>query len=119
MSVFEAFLARRGEIEPLAVLEVLETVREQRPRIGQLALTEQLLSVAEVCEVLERQLESQLPFGAIAVDLGYLTEKELGCLLQLQQQKGPRGAEVLRSRGLLDERRLSQLHALYTTDLGS
>jgi len=119
MGLFEAFLARRGVIDPLAVVEVLEAVCKQRPRIGQLALREQLLSVGEVCDVLDRQLESRLPFGAIAVDLGYLTEGELGGLLQLQQKTSPKGAEVLRSRGLLDASSLSQLEAQYTSDLGS
>ena len=119
MGLFEAFLARRGVIDPLAVVEVLETVCQQRPRIGQLALREQLLSVGEVCDVLDRQLESRLPFGAIAVDLGYLTAGQLGGLLQLQQKTSPKGAEVLRSRGLLDASSLSQLEAQYTSDLGS
>ena len=119
MGLFEAFLARRGVIDPLAVVEVLETVCRQRPRIGQLALREQLLSVGEVCDVLDRQIESRLPFGAIAVDLGYLTEGQLGGLLQLQQKTSPKGAEVLRSRGLLDASSLSQLEAQYTSDLGS
>lgn len=119
MGLFEAFLVRRGVIEPLAAVEALETVCRQRPRIGQLALRERLLSVGEVCDVLERQVQSRLPFGAIAVDLGYLTVGELGGLLQLQQQTGPRGAEVLRSRGLLDDRSLRKLEAQYTSDLGS
>lgn len=119
MGLFEAFLVRRGVIEPLAAVEALETVCQQRPRIGQLALREQLLSVGEVCDVLERQVQSRLPFGAIAVDLGYLTEGELGGLLQLQQKTGPRGAEVLRSRGLLDDKCMLQLEAQYTSDLGS
>lgn len=119
MGSFEAFLVRRGVIEPQAAVEALETVCQQRPRIGQLALRERLLSVGEVCDVLERQVQSRLPFGAIAVDLGYLTEGELGGLLQLQQRSGPRGAEVLRSRGLLDESSMSLLEAQYTSDLGS
>ncbi|HEY6724151.1 MAG TPA: HDOD domain-containing protein [Polyangiaceae bacterium] len=119
MGLFEAFLVRRGVIEPLAAVEVLETVCQQRPRLGQLALRERLLSVGEVCDVLERQVESRLPFGAIAVDLGYLTAGELGGLLQLQQRTGPRGAELLCSRGLLDDGSLRKLEAQYTSDLGS
>lgn len=119
MGLFEAFLVRRGVIDPFAAVEVLETVCQQRPRIGQLALRERLLSVGEVCDVLERQVQSRLPFGAIAVDLGYLTAGELGGLLQLQQRTSPCGTEVLRSRGLLDERSLRKLEAQYTSDLGS
>lgn len=119
MGLFEAFLVRRGVIDPLAAVEALEAVCQQRPRIGQLALRERLLSVGEVCDVLERQVQSRLPFGAIAVDLGYLTAGELGGLLQIQQRTGPRGAEVLRSRGLLDEQSLHQLEAQYSSELGA
>src|SRR5690606_15703492 len=119
MGLVEAFLVRRGVIDPLAAVEALEAVCQQRPRIGQLALRERLLSVGEVCDVLERQVQSRLPFGAIAVDLGYLTAGELGGLLQIQQRTGPRGAEVLRSRGLLDEQSLHQLEAQYSSELGA
>ena len=53
-----AFLARRGAIAPEDVVAALEVVRRERPRIGQLAMQKQLSSVSEVCDVLDRQLDS-------------------------------------------------------------
>lgn len=104
---------------PQDVVEALEVVRQQRPRIGQLALSRSLLSVAEVCDVLDRQVEAKLPFGAIAVDLGYLTEEQLASLLEQQHQSGPASMDVLRRRGLISEQRLSQLHDAYLAELES
>lgn len=117
MGLFEAFLARRGVIEATAMLEVLEAVVRQRTPIGQIALREQLLNVSEVCEVLDHQLRSRLPFGAIAVDLGYLTEAELHGILAVQHKSGPLGVELLRRKGLVDERRLSALLEAYGREL--
>jgi len=117
MGFFEAFLARRGAIAPADVVEALDAARRQRPRIGHLALRRRLLSVSEVCDVLDRQLEVRLPFGVIAVDLGYLTGPQLAGLLDLQRRIGPKSLDVLLGRGLIDDRRLSELHDAYEDEL--
>ena len=117
MGFFEAFLARRGAIAPEDIVEALDAARQERPRIGQLALQRRLLSVSEVCDVLDRQLDVKLPFGAIAVDFGYLTGRQLAGLLELQRRIGPVSSDVLLGRGLIDDSRLSELHEDYEDEL--
>ncbi|MCC7475106.1 MAG: hypothetical protein IT425_06895 [Pirellulales bacterium] len=59
--------------------------RSQRPLIGQLLLKHRKLTVHEVFEVLSEEAISERLFGQIAVDRGFLTAKDVGEMLYLQQ----------------------------------
>jgi hypothetical protein len=79
-----------------------EGIQQKRQSLlGQIAIREQYMSVRQVMDVLRSQAGTALPFGAVAVQLGYLDEPDVGELLALQASTRPKLADILIEHGKL------------------
>lgn len=91
--------------------EAIFECRQQRPRIGELAISNRLLTISEVFRVLEHEATHGGLFGENAVSLGYFTEAQLYELLQQQSDKTPKVWQVLLEKGTLTREQVEQLQA--------
>lgn len=91
--------------------EAIFECRQRRPRIGELAISNRLLTISEVFRVLEREATHGGLFGENAVSLGYLTEAQLYELLQQQSERTPKVWQVLLEKGTLTLEQVEQLQA--------
>ena len=83
--------------------------------LGRVALKHGIIGMSEVFEVLKlqtdriglpRERRDDLLFGDLAVELGYIGERELENLLQLQRKSRPPIGEILLEMGCLTEAQL-------------
>lgn len=91
--------------------EAIFECREQRPRIGELAISNKLLTISEVFRVLEHEATHGGLFGENAVSLGFLTEAQLYELLRQQTDATPIVWEVLLAKNTLSPEQVEQLQA--------
>jgi hypothetical protein len=80
--------------------------RSHRPKIGELAVCEGRMTVAQVFRVLEHEAVSGGPFGEIAVENGLLDLADLYELLQIQAAKTPKLTAILLAQGVLTEQQI-------------
>ncbi len=97
---FAAFLAQRGRVSADLALDTLLRLRNARPMIGDLAIETRKLNTEQLMTVLAR-VDGEKPFGQVAVELGYLTQMDVGELLLLQERRVPPLADALVSGGVL------------------
>lgn len=105
---FGVYLVRRGTITADQYVDACERQIDSRRKLGELALSYQMLSMKQVMGLLEDQLDSPLPFGQLAVQKGYLTDSQLLELLGLQIETCPSIADVLIEQKALTKRKLQQ-----------
>jgi hypothetical protein len=85
--------------------------RKRRPVLGKLALTERILTMAQVFRILEEQAGTNEMFGEIAVRLEFLTEAELAVLLSAQSAMTPPLADVLVDEGIITLNQVAEIRA--------
>ncbi len=100
---FGIHLVRSGKITAPQLVDAMERQLESQVQIGHLAVSRGLMTFDQVREVLLHQAESQLPFGRIAVLLGYLNDRQLADLLLAQSNSEPPLWEVLAAMDVLPE----------------
>ena len=83
--------------------------RKMHPQLGKLAMAEGKLSVAQVFDILGHQAVEGGLFGRIAVSLGFLTEKDLFELLQIQTKLSPSMADALVALEFIGAERMAAL----------
>jgi hypothetical protein len=88
------------------ISEAVQLCRSQRPKIGELAVCEGRMTVAQVFRVLEHEAVHGGPFGEIAVERGLLSQTDLYELLQIQATKTPKLTSILLSKGVLTEQQI-------------
>lgn len=84
---FGKFLVNRKIVDEEAILDALNYQRNETIPIGKVALKEDMLTMKQVLEILNVQsnkTNETKRFGEIAVELGYLKEKDIDYLLELQ-----------------------------------
>jgi hypothetical protein len=86
--------------------EAAQWRRSQRPKIGELAVCEGRMTVAQVFRVLEHEAVHGGPFGEIAVERGLLSETDLYELLQIQATRTPKLTAILLAKGVLTEQQI-------------
>lgn len=79
----------RGMLTASEIQQLGDDVELRTPRIGQLALETGLMTMKAVFHVLQEQTTTQLPFGEIAVSLGYLHLSDVSDLLAEQERRSP------------------------------
>ena len=89
----------------VATVEQLEAAaesrRQERPAIGELALAERKLNMAQVMQILGEQAITGELFGKIAVRLNHLSTADVNALLHLQATLTPDLSDILVSQGVL------------------
>ena len=89
-------------------LSALDRFHQARVPIGRLALQAGLLEMGPLLHVLDEQIEQATRgeprrFGEIAVELGYLSERDVEGLLRRQRRESPRLEEVMLELGVFAE----------------
>ena len=101
--------------EGMATVDELQAAinarRQSRPAIGQLALQQRKLKVAQVFEILQKQAGTNRLFGETAVELGFLEPDDVHELLQLQASRTPPLSDVLERLGVLTPEQAEMLRA--------
>jgi two-component system chemotaxis sensor kinase CheA len=97
---FVTFLVRRGTLTAVQALDVLERHHGGRPTLSRLAIESGRISVQRMFELLAK-LKAGDQFATKAVELGYLTEIDLGSLLLLQERALAPLPEWLVTNGVL------------------
>lgn len=78
------YLLDKGDITKAQLYTVYQVQDSRRARLGVIAVTEKLMTVAQAEEINALQATKDKRFGDLAVERGYITEIQLGYLLSLQ-----------------------------------
>lgn len=120
---FGQFLITRGLLTETDLVEATDIQQKRQSLLGQVAIREQYMTVRQVMDVLRSQAGTGLPFGAVAVQLGYLDEPDVEELLALQANTRPKLADILIEQGKLTVEAylatLDEYHATSPQDDGS
>ena len=99
---FGIYLVRRGLITPSEFVDVVERQLASRPPLGALAIETHKLSMHQLFEVLEAQADAPRPIGALAVELGFLQPGDVAYLLGLQSERSISIQDLVVEMGFLD-----------------
>lgn len=100
--MFLVQLVQQGVVTPQQAIDALAAQVAAHRKLGQLALERRMLSAGDVMLILRVQSEEGGLFGAIAVELGLMTDEGVGELLRAQRSLIPPLDVVLVQRGILD-----------------
>ena len=105
---FEIYLVRAGIVSAEQFVDALDLQQRSRPVFGRLALETRKLTVHQVAEVLQRQCDVDKPFGETAVDLGFLTRRQVTYLLKTQKKRTPALIDCLVRMDAVEEELLEE-----------
>ncbi|MFK7991708.1 MAG: hypothetical protein AB8I08_37170 [Sandaracinaceae bacterium] len=92
----------RGLVSADDIVDVTDIQAQVTPKIGKVALWTGALSMAQVWQVLAHQVDHGGLFGAVAVELGLLTEDQRDHLVAEQLERRPGISDLLIERGYCD-----------------
>ena len=84
---FVRFLLSRGEISEEMADQIGRWPLRHREPIGMIAVDHGLIIGQQIDEILDRQRESKLKFGELAVEMGFLTPDKVRTLLHIQHSR--------------------------------
>ncbi len=93
--LFGSFLIQTHNIDTAIILEALEIQQKQTIPIGRLAMDLRYMSVRQVMDTLFAQGDSKKRFGQLAIELGFITEDNLLALLKSQKNERPELGDIL------------------------
>ena len=76
------FLIDQGEVDASHVREALQRMEDANPTLGELAIKHGYMTQRGAAQVSAAQRNEDLPFGDMAVKMGFLTSEELIDVLQ-------------------------------------
>ena len=106
---FSRWLIAQGVLDIPRVGRALIDFQQDRLRLGEIALRQELLTPQQIELILDEQLETQDRFGTIAVRRGFLSEDQLIGLLILQQEDPLQAAEQFLCKEVLGQQHLQAL----------
>lgn len=112
------FLVERGVLNAQQALDALNRHLAERPLLSRLAIETGRISVERAFKILETLKEGD-QFAAKAVELGDLTEVDLGQLLLLQERRTPPLHEWLVTSGVLAPAKLDAELLAFRTNAGT
>lgn len=83
-NIFGDYLIRKGAISESQFFSVKEEQAKTRVKLGLIAVSEKMITEKQADEINRKQAVMDKRFGDIAVELGYLTNEQVGRLLSLQ-----------------------------------
>jgi hypothetical protein len=90
-----------GYVSAELVEEARSIKMQQCPKIGQLAMQMNLLSIRQVFDILRQQVNSNQRFGELAIRMGFIDDDQLTELLEIQKQATPALSDVLVAIGAM------------------
>lgn len=106
---FGQFLLNKGHLSAEELLAVLNETDRTHVKVGTMAISDRLLTPAQVEEIHGIQAREDKRFGQIAIEQGYLTADQLDGLLASQKNEHHQMAQVLFDRGLFNLEELDQI----------
>lgn len=103
------FVLAKGWASIAQITTAVLVGRAQRPKIGELAIREEKLTMAQVFRILEQEATHGGLFGENAIEMGLLSKPDLYELLLLQAQKTPRLTATLLAQGILNEQQVESI----------
>jgi len=100
--LFASFLIDAHNIDTDIILEALEIQKKQIIPIGRLAMDLRYMSVRQVMDTLFTQGDSKKLFGEIAVELGFMTSEDLSKLLHSQENELIGLGDILIKMNIID-----------------
>lgn len=116
---FSRWLVRHEVFNIPTLSKVLVNCQPQRERIGFLAQQENFLNLKQVDQIMVEQERTGRRFGAVAVELGLLTDEQLAHLLALQREDPQMLARRLVADRLLDSQRANTLLEQFQAEIGT
>ena len=111
---FGKFLVDEGIVKVEDVMQALTIQRERGESFGRICMRLGKLSVAQVFEVLNLQVDAPKEmFGELCVEMGYLSTDDVSEVLQCQQISRPPIGEILVEIGSLDSETLDEAVASF------
>ncbi|MCX7816433.1 MAG: J domain-containing protein [Syntrophales bacterium] len=105
---FGRYLYFAGIVSFQSLINAITWQRRQRPPLGQLARNAGLISDREITHILKIKKPRE-KFGACAIRLGYLSERQLQILLRKQQLLQPKIGSYFVKNGLISHEQLKKL----------
>lgn len=115
---FGQFLLSKGHLSADELLSVLDETDRTRVKLGTMAISDRMLSPAQVEEIHAIQASEDKRFGQIAIEQGYLTEFQLDVLLTSQKNEHHQMVQVLFDRGIFNLDELDQIMEDYRESNG-
>lgn len=114
---FGLYLVKQGTITAEQYVAGLESQLASRPQVGALAIEIGKLSVKEVFQILRVQADRpKKKFGEIAVEAGLLTSEDLAIVLYHQSVRVRPLSEILVEMGFTSQREIDQQTQAYQYD---
>jgi hypothetical protein len=107
------FLVECEILDEVQALDVLERQRQDTPPVGRLALVENYMTMKEITRVVKALSDTDMRFGEMAIQMGYLKTTQLLVLLDIQRKKRPGLNKIIVELGLSDEVTLKTLQKVF------
>ncbi|MCR5342879.1 MAG: chemotaxis protein CheX [Butyrivibrio sp.] len=95
------YLLDRGTITKAQLYTAYQVMESRRAKLGVIAVTEKLMTVAQAEEINALQATKDKRFGDLAIERGYITEIQLGYLLSLQGNEFQTFTSALVEKGIM------------------
>ncbi len=106
---FGQFLLNKGHLSAEDLLPVLDETAKTHVKLGTMAVSNRLLTPAQVEEIHAIQASEDKRFGQIAIEQDYLTADQLDDLLSTQKNEHHQMVQVLLDRGIFNLEELDQI----------
>lgn len=106
--LFGHFLYYSGLANWRTITRILTWQRSERPRIGELGRRYGMLQPGDISLILRNRIPFQ-PFGQTAMSLGMLSESQIRVLIFHQQRLQKKFGAILLEKGMVSQRELQQL----------
>jgi hypothetical protein len=111
---FGRFLRAKGRITLEQLIDALTWQRQQRPRVGHIAVDKKLITLQDLSDVLQKRTAGE-PFLETAVRLGLLTPAQARWVLNQQTVRHRRIGEYFVEQGILSRLELARLLSEHAT----
>lgn len=116
VKIFGQYLIEQGVIDGEQVRAALDLMDSENRSLGELATAEGILTTQDADKVNAEQRHRDCPFGALAIEMGLLSESQIDHLVRLQERSRLRIGQALVRLGSLDNERLAELLESYDVD---
>ncbi len=99
--IFGRYLLEKGKLSDAQLAQAYQVQESKRAKLGVIAVTEKLMTVAQAEEINALQAMMDKRFGDLAVERGYLSNIQVGRLLSLQEDEFLTFTSAIVERGFM------------------
>ncbi len=112
------FLMEKGKLSRTQLVKAYQVQEANRAKLGVIAVSEKLMTIAQAEQVNALQASMNKGFGDIAIEKGYLSEPQLGRLLELQGNAYLAFVQALIDENYMTLEEVTQAESDYQTENG-